>query len=250
MLSHPLISFPPGRGGGRARGAAWHVRVCDCDEGPLARDHWVCIINNEGALKKNKSARAATNTTVLAADSPPPAKEALRRMRHRRRMAGWSSDACSYRVFCAVRVTLSVSGIVRAAVHQSSSKLGDTPISASRPFESLPPGAFGCMYLRYCIFRAKCREPLQQTRQRNRGLQCSTCAGGMANLEGGELASESEAALVHPSSEAEASAAGQRWPAGGTRLSEGGLASGIESLCGRGGAWRRGKRDRAWPNVL
>ena len=78
-------------------------------------------------------------------------------------------------------------------------------------------------------------EPLQQTRQRNRGLQCSTCAGGMANLEGGELASESEAALVHPSSEAEASAAGQRWPAGGTRLSEGGLASGIESLCGRAG---------------
>ena len=30
------------------------------------------------------------NATVLAADSPPPAKEAQRRMRHRRRMAGWS----------------------------------------------------------------------------------------------------------------------------------------------------------------
>ena len=54
MLSHPLISFPPGRGGGRARGAAWRVRVCDCNEGPLAEDHWVCTINNEGALKKKK----------------------------------------------------------------------------------------------------------------------------------------------------------------------------------------------------
>ena len=73
--------------------------------------------------------------------------------------------------------------------------------------------------------------------RRGEGLSgCTvTCAGGMADLEGGELASESEAALVHPSSEAEASAAGQRWPAGGTRLSEGGLASGIESLCGRAG---------------
>ena len=41
LLSHLLISFPPGRGGGRARGAAWRVRVCDCNEGPLAEDHWV-----------------------------------------------------------------------------------------------------------------------------------------------------------------------------------------------------------------
>ena len=54
MLSHLLISFPPGRGGGRARGAARRVRVCDCNEGPLARDHWVCTINNEGALKKER----------------------------------------------------------------------------------------------------------------------------------------------------------------------------------------------------
>jgi len=53
LLSHPLVSFPPGRGGGRARGAVWRVRVCDCNEGPLAEDHWVCTINNEGALKKN-----------------------------------------------------------------------------------------------------------------------------------------------------------------------------------------------------
>ena len=57
MLSHLLISFPPGRGSGRARGAVWRVRVCDCDEGPLARDHRVCIINNEGALKKRKKIR-------------------------------------------------------------------------------------------------------------------------------------------------------------------------------------------------
>ena len=52
LLSHLLISFPPGRGSGRARGAVRRVRVCDCDKGPLERDHWVCIINNEGALKK------------------------------------------------------------------------------------------------------------------------------------------------------------------------------------------------------
>ena len=57
MLSHLLISFPPGRGSGRARGAVWRVRVCDCDGGPLARDHWVCTINNEGALKKKQRSR-------------------------------------------------------------------------------------------------------------------------------------------------------------------------------------------------
>ena len=38
----------------QARGAVRRVRVCDCDEGPLTRDHWVCIINNEGALKKKE----------------------------------------------------------------------------------------------------------------------------------------------------------------------------------------------------
>ena len=32
------------------------VRVPDCDGGPLARDQWVCIINNEGALKKKNEA--------------------------------------------------------------------------------------------------------------------------------------------------------------------------------------------------
>ena len=58
-LSHLLISFPPGRGSGRARGAAWRVRVCDCNEGPLARDHWVCTINNEGALKKKMRGASA-----------------------------------------------------------------------------------------------------------------------------------------------------------------------------------------------
>ena len=49
----------------------------------------------------------------------------------------------SYRVLCAVRVTLCVSGIVRA-VHQSSSKLGDTPLVRLDLFESLPSRRFGC----------------------------------------------------------------------------------------------------------
>ena len=66
MLSHLLVSFPPRRGSGRARGAVWRVRVCDCDEGPLARDHWVCIINNEGALKKNIPLRLSTKFRTLA----------------------------------------------------------------------------------------------------------------------------------------------------------------------------------------
>ena len=48
-----------------------------------------------------------------------------------------------YRVLCAVRVTLCVSGIVRA-VHQSSSKLGDTPLARLDLFESLPSRRFGC----------------------------------------------------------------------------------------------------------
>ena len=49
---HLFPAWAGQRGSGRARGAVWRVRVCDCDGGPLARDHWVCIINNEGALKK------------------------------------------------------------------------------------------------------------------------------------------------------------------------------------------------------
>ena len=54
-LSHLLISFPPGRGSGWARGAAWRVRVRDCDEGPLAEDHWVCtIILTTKALSKKR----------------------------------------------------------------------------------------------------------------------------------------------------------------------------------------------------
>ena len=72
MLSHPLISFPPGRGGGRARGAAWRVRVCDCNEGPLARDHWVCIINNEGALKKRKKRKKTDNPREGWENGTPP----------------------------------------------------------------------------------------------------------------------------------------------------------------------------------
>merc|ERR1712185_438581 len=56
-------------------------------------------------------------------------------------MAGWSCR--SYRVLCAVRVTICVSGIVRA-VHQSSSKLGDTPLARLDLFESLSSQRFGC----------------------------------------------------------------------------------------------------------
>jgi len=89
--------------------------------------------------------------------------------------------------------------------------------------------------------------------RRGEGLSgCTvTCAGGMADLEGGELlVSESEVALVHPSSEAKASAAGQRWPAGGTQLSEGGLASGIEPLHGRAGPGGEAKGIALGQNVL
>ena len=32
------------------------MRVCDCNEDPLARDHWVCTVNNEGALNKKQAA--------------------------------------------------------------------------------------------------------------------------------------------------------------------------------------------------
>ena len=66
MLSHLLISFPPGRGSGRARGAAWRVRVCDCDGGPLARDQWVCIINNEKKLttRRHKSSGCIVGATA------------------------------------------------------------------------------------------------------------------------------------------------------------------------------------------
>ena len=64
---------------------------------------------------------------------------------------------------CVVRVTLCVSGIVRA-VHQSSSKLGDTPLVRLDLFESLPSRRGGRV------------EPLQPTLQQNRALQCSTSA--------------------------------------------------------------------------
>jgi len=46
-------------------------------------------------------------------------------------------------VLCAVRGTLCVSGIVRA-VHQSFTKLGDTPLARLDLFESLPSRRFGC----------------------------------------------------------------------------------------------------------
>ena len=46
-------------------------------------------------------------------------------------------------MLCVVGVTLCVSGIVRA-VHQSSSKLGDTPLARLNLFESLPSRRFGC----------------------------------------------------------------------------------------------------------
>ena len=51
-------------------------------------------------------------------------------------------DAVIVVVAGAVRVTLCVSGIVRA-VHQSSSKLGDTPLVRLGLFESLPSRRFG-----------------------------------------------------------------------------------------------------------
>ena len=63
-------------------------------------------------------------------------------------------------VVCAVRVTLCVSGIVRA-VHQSSSKLGDPPLARLDLFESLPSRGFAV-------------EPLQQTLQQNPALHRST----------------------------------------------------------------------------
>ena len=52
-------------------------------------------------------------------------------------------DAVIGRVLCAVRGTLCVSGIVRA-VHQSFTKLGDTPLARLDLFESLPSRRFGC----------------------------------------------------------------------------------------------------------
>ena len=57
-------------------------------------------------------------------------------------------------------MTLCVSGIVRA-VHQSSSKLGDTPLARLDLFESLPSRGFAV-------------EPLQQTLQQNCALHRST----------------------------------------------------------------------------
>ena len=64
-------------------------------------------------------------------------------------------------MLCAVRVPLCVSGIVRA-VHQSSSKLRDTPLVRLDLFESLP--SRGGLAV----------EPLQQTLQQNRALHRST----------------------------------------------------------------------------
>ena len=61
---------------------------------------------------------------------------------------------------CCVPSAICVSGIVRA-VHQSSSKLGDTPLVRLDLFESLPSRGFAV-------------EPLQQTLQQNRALHRST----------------------------------------------------------------------------
>ena len=78
--------------------------------------------------------------------------------------SGWQvpSAAVACRTAATGRVTLCVSVIVRA-VHQSSSKLGDTPLARLDLFESLPSRGFAV-------------EPLQQTLQQNRALQCSTSA--------------------------------------------------------------------------
>ena len=66
-------------------------------------------------------------------------------------------------MLCALRGTLCVSVIVRA-VHQSSSKLGDTPLVRLDLFESLPSRRVAWLYV----------EPLQQTLQQNRALHRST----------------------------------------------------------------------------
>ena len=64
-------------------------------------------------------------------------------------------------MLCGVRVTLCVSGIVKA-VHQSSSKLGDTPLARSSTS------------LSHCLPGGLAVEPLQQTLQQNRALHRST----------------------------------------------------------------------------
>ena len=64
-------------------------------------------------------------------------------------------------MLCAVGVTLCVSGIVRA-VHQSSTKLGDTPLARLDLFVS------------HCLPGGLAVEPLQQTLQQNRALHRST----------------------------------------------------------------------------
>ena len=64
-------------------------------------------------------------------------------------------------MLCAVRVTLCVSGIVRA-VNQSSSKLRDTPLARLD------------LSLSHCLPGGLAVEPLQQTLQQNRALHRST----------------------------------------------------------------------------
>ena len=65
-------------------------------------------------------------------------------------------------MLCAVRVTLCVSGIVRA-VHQSSSKLGDIPLAR-----------LVSTSLSHCLPGGSAVEPLQLTLQQNRALHRST----------------------------------------------------------------------------
>ena len=58
----------------------WRVRVCDCNDGSLARDHWVCTINNEGALKKKR--KKTDNPREGWEDgTPPPHRDFKERMR-------------------------------------------------------------------------------------------------------------------------------------------------------------------------
>ena len=85
----------------------------------------------------------------------------LRADPHHRSQITTNSTSYSYRVLCAVRLTPCVSGIVRA-VHQSSSKLGDTPLER------------GSTSLSHCLPGGLAVEPLQQTLQQNRALHRST----------------------------------------------------------------------------
>ena len=83
MLSHLLISFPPGRGGGRARGAERRVRVCDCDKGPLGFVFYrrVSILQAGSAAAAREAAREA-GSVAEAREAAREAERAGARRQH------------------------------------------------------------------------------------------------------------------------------------------------------------------------